>query len=574
MLHGVQYIVRVRDMDRFRGSGDGDGGNWGAPDARNKRQLATVGMSDDMITLDISKLSRAVRGRQLNRMKRYASSHGADFDGSAIMWKNAAIGDMIKFTSEPGCVNAASLPRRFGGVLDDDRSTTIRLLIPPDTYYMCYAFGPFPFDEEAEQVQRGLAQGRRRLSKSNESQSNGTLDLASVSFVEVPLVVTVMHEPPSLPPEPPPPLPPPPSPPPSPPLPQSPPLSSPPPSPPPFLHPPPLRPPTLPPSTRIPSLLPTGPTTPPLIVGQELDPNTLTATLTGSITGWVILCLFIAIGIARFRVHRSRRRALKTVTMTAANKPNPVTMTAANEPAGPRAAFATLLNTVLAPAMAPAAADSMQPQSKRGRFLSSRRRAKTAIISGPLGVTSDDSSGDLRSGELMDSGAGAVSLNGPVELWNPWIEDKGAPLHLVNLPGLPQSPRLPTNASSTSMSLTSWTEALAPVTPAVSRPRPGERASFKRRNRSSLSRLIRGEQPSEEGTPKGPRIAVRRVRPSRPSREVRPSLDWLEDTTTRLEGSAHGGAMDRAWGRLEDTTTRLDGSAHGGAMDRAWGWHV
>ena len=98
--------------------------------------------------------------------RRDASSHGAGYNGSASMWRDAAPGDMVKFSWEPGCANASSLARRYGGVLDADMSTTIRLLIPPDTYYMCYAFGPFPYDEEAEQVQRGLARDTRRLSES------------------------------------------------------------------------------------------------------------------------------------------------------------------------------------------------------------------------------------------------------------------------------------------------------------------------------------------------------------------------------------------------------------------------
>ena len=177
VLHNRQYIVRVRDMNRFRSLPN-------ASDASSRRQLATVSTSEDVITLDISELSHAMRGRQLQMGRRNASSHGANYDGSASMWMNAAPGDMVKFSSEPGCENASSLPRRFGGVLDADMSTTIRLLIPPDTYYMCYAFGPFPYDEEAERVQRGLAGGTRRLSESNGASSANWIGYANACVID------------------------------------------------------------------------------------------------------------------------------------------------------------------------------------------------------------------------------------------------------------------------------------------------------------------------------------------------------------------------------------------------------
>ena len=172
------------------------------------RQLATVSTVDSMISLDMSQLELRTSERRLFKSDGSTDDnntrvHGSKFNVS--MWQRAGPGDMLKFSPLADCSTAASLPRRFGGVLDDKGQTTILLTSPPDAWYMCYSFGPFRPDDDIPD--------HRRLSEPDV----GYLDPMLAEFTDVPTVVDVLSEPPSLPPAPPPPSPPPPSPPPSPP---------------------------------------------------------------------------------------------------------------------------------------------------------------------------------------------------------------------------------------------------------------------------------------------------------------------------------------------------------------------
>ena len=253
LLHNRRYIVRVRSIDDFGlvGPPRDDGLGRG-------RRLASASVSDDVITVDIDQLLLHSSRRQLSTADS-VEEHGASYNAS--MWASSAPGDMLKFSPQQGCnSSAASLPIRFGGVLNEKLETWISLLIPPESYFLCYAYGPFPttadgLDDLDHIGGGGEARLRRKASESA---------VVEATFMEVPIIASVLHEPPSLPPLPPPLSPPscPPHPPSQPPL--SPPLSPPhgsPTSPPPSAPAP--YPPSAPPSSPPPGLTPQLPPTHP-----------------------------------------------------------------------------------------------------------------------------------------------------------------------------------------------------------------------------------------------------------------------------------------------------------------------
>ena len=97
-----------------------------------------VSTSDDTLSLDVSHLLSRVHGRrQLTSnvsADGNASAHGSRFNTS--MWRHAGPGDMLKFSPDADCGTAASLPRRYGGVLNSDARTTVVMTIPPLSYYL------------------------------------------------------------------------------------------------------------------------------------------------------------------------------------------------------------------------------------------------------------------------------------------------------------------------------------------------------------------------------------------------------------------------------------------------------
>ena len=202
LMHDKVYTIKVF-APHLRGSSLSEGGMNRNQSGVGHRRLATLNeaTSEIVLNLDSLPLHTFARRRLLRRPEHprlNLSKHAAYFDDG--VWNRTAPGDMLKFSPDAGdCSNAATLPPRFGGVLDWRMKTSIRLAIPPFQYFVCYAYGPFPSEDDDV----------RRLSEE--------LTVVRADFMQIPLLANVFYEPPSAPPSPPPPLMPHPEPPPPPP---------------------------------------------------------------------------------------------------------------------------------------------------------------------------------------------------------------------------------------------------------------------------------------------------------------------------------------------------------------------